>query len=190
MNHTKRDTINALTTELEEAIRSGKPAEIADLRLLILSTESKMGGKGALPGHKEASNRQAQRRYHRRWSGALAPSNPDRLDPVVGDFMTCPDMIEYEITEVAGDTLWSRVKGTTNCHRSQVVSIRKAGSETSFVHRPNEVQHITPEPVVDPRTEAFETLYHALWDVLETSTGDDWREALEAILRASEATLA
>lgn len=168
-------TTEMLATELDVARRAGSVAEMADLSLLITNAD-RPKGTPALPGAKEAGNRQAQRRYNRTHTrDQNGARNPHRRAPAVGDHIRTPDGRIWPVTRVDGKMIWSDLGPGTPLNSCPI-------EYCTIVDLP---APSGPPVATQAPTPAGETLYHACWDALESN---DWM-ALEGALRAYEASL-
>lgn len=181
-----RHTPETMAEELDRARRTGSRTEIDDLQLLIANAQRPKGSQ-ALLGTKEATNRQAQRRYGRNRTWDQSAKNPDRRAPRKGDYVRVPDGQVWLVTSVDGQMVRSDhlpgMPGFRSCPLGQC----------ELVDAPETDPVVASAPAVvapAPAARAEEVLYHACWDVLDNHTfTPETRDALEMVLRAYEATL-
>ena len=171
-----KHTPDTMREEYARAKRSGSKVEMADLTLLIANAERPKGAP-LLPGVLQARNRQGQRRYSRDRTKAQHAMNPERRDPIVGDYVRVPNDEIWLVTSVVGDLV--RSDDQPGCLGFRYCPIKY----TTIVDGPVTT---SAAPAQDARAEACEALYQATWDAFDAQ---DW-PALERALRAYEATLA
>ena len=171
MNARRKHTPDALRHELSV---TGNSAEIADLSLLIMNSERPKGAP-RLEGVSAASNRQAQRRYHReRTRDQNGVRNPTRRAPAVGDHVRVPDGQVWLVTHLDGDMIRSDLgAGLNRCPVGLVTIVDAPTAPAPSAPLP---------PASNGRAEAAEALYQGVWDAYEVQ---DWA-ALERALRAYE----
>jgi len=170
----RKHTPDSLRHELN---MTGNPAEIADISLLISNAERPKGSP-QLPGVAPASNRQAQRRYHReRTRDQNSVRNTARRVPAVGDYVRVPDGQVWLVTQIAGDVVRSDDQPGCLGYRGCPVGL------VTIVDAPTAPTPSAPlPPASNGRAEAAEALYQGVWDAYEVQ---DWA-ALERALRAYE----
>jgi len=178
----RKHTVASLTEELESARRSGRAQEIADLSLLIQNAQRPKGAP-CLPGTAQARNRQGARRHNREKlpPGKDYNQNTERRLPKVTDWIETIAGDRWQVTRVTADLVWHDVPGEplTSCpfkYCRIVDGPRKPGEQS---------------PPNDPCAlcRAGETLYHAIWDVIDTMIAGSERDALEQAARTYEETL-